>query len=105
MANIHASSRLTGKGQTILPKALRQRLNIASGAFVSCRVQQDRATIEVLQAGALQDSLLAPFLNLIGADIAATTATCPLQPASAPWGNSHHPAADIDMPITGKVTL
>ncbi len=105
MSNIHASSRLTAKGQTILPKALRQCLDIASGALVSCRVQQDQAAIERLSAGALQDSMLAPFLSLVQADIVSPAATSPLQPACVLWGQIHLPAGDIDQPIIGKVAL
>jgi bifunctional DNA-binding transcriptional regulator/antitoxin component of YhaV-PrlF toxin-antitoxin module len=105
MATTHASSRLTAKGQTILPKALRQRLNIASGALVACNVQQDRATIEVLSAGALQDAMLAPFLTLIQADIEMPAAMNSLQPAPLDWKNAHPVCTDIDLPIAGKVAL
>ena len=96
---------ITAKGQTTVPKAIRQALGVSYGGRIAFRVED--GTVSVHAAGET-DPALAPFLALLQSDIAARpemlvplTAELAARMAAATEGVT----ADPDAPIEGEVAL
>jgi antitoxin PrlF len=101
---------ITAKGQTTVPKAVRQALGVGYGGRIAFRVEGARVTVHALSEEGTSDPALAPFLALLAADLAArpTDAVLPLTPRLA----DHLEALtgemgeiDPDAAIEGEVTL
>lgn len=63
---------ITAKGQTTVPKTVRQALGVGCGGRIAFRVEKGRVTVHALPAEEkAEDPALAPFLRLLEADLAA----------------------------------
>ena len=67
---IEETSTITAKGQTTVPKAVRQVLGVDYGGKITFRIEDQRVTIHN-PAAEHRDPVLAAFLRLIAKDIAA----------------------------------
>lgn len=102
---------ITAKGQTTVPKTVREALGVGHGGRIAFRVEGRRVTVHALTPeGDDADPALAPFLVLLEADLAARPAEAvrPLPQALA--GRLEALAAevgevDLDAPIEGEVSL
>ena len=105
---------ITAKGQTTVPKAVRQALGVGYGGRIAFRVEGGAVTVRALPErdgeDAAEDPALAPFLALLEADLAARPAEAvrPLPEALA--GRLDALAAeagevDPDAAIEGEVSL
>ena len=82
---------ITAKGQTTVPKAVRQALGVGYGGRIAFRVARGRVTVHALppeqDRDEAADPALAPFLALLEADLAARPAkACELFDAHQPCG-------------------
>jgi antitoxin PrlF len=59
---------ITAKGQTTVPKAVRQALGVGYGGRIAFRVDDHSVTIHALPEDD-RDPALAPFLSLLAADL------------------------------------
>ncbi len=105
---------ITAKGQTTVPKAVRQALGVGYGGRIAFRVEEGTVTVRALPPGedeaAAEDPALAPFLALLEADLAARPAEAvrPLPEALAgrlEALGAEAGEADPDAPIEGEVSL
>ena len=101
---------ITAKGQTTVPKAVRQALGVGYGGRIAFRVEGDHVTIHALSEDESSDPALKPFLTLLEADIAnrPTSAVLPLTPALASRMEAlagEVGTVDPDTPIEGEVAL
>lgn len=102
---------ITAKGQTTVPKAVREALGVGYGGRIAFRVEGGRVTVHALPPeGDDADPALAPFLALLEADLAARPAEAvrPLPQALA--GRMEALAAEVGevdpgAPIEGEVSL
>ncbi len=62
---------ITAKGQTTVPKAVRQALGVGYGGRIAFRVDEGSVTVRALQDEDGADPALAPFLALLEADMVA----------------------------------
>ena len=69
-AIIEQTSTITAKGQTTVPKAVRQALGVDYGGKMAYRIEEGRVTVHDPEAEH-HDPTLAAFLGLIEKDIAA----------------------------------
>jgi antitoxin PrlF len=69
-AIIEEISTITAKGQTTIPKAVRQALGVDYGGKIAYRIEEGRVTVHNPEAEH-HDPALAAFLGLIEKDIAA----------------------------------
>lgn len=97
---------ITAKGQTTVPKSIRQALGVGYGGRIAFRIEN--GTVSVHAAPELADPALAPFLALLARDVAdrpeslaPVTEALLHRMAAASAGV----VADIDEPIVGDVTL
>jgi len=67
---IEETSTITAKGQTTVPKAVRQALGVDYGGRIAFRIEDQRVTVHNPEAEH-RDPALAAFLGLIEKDIAA----------------------------------
>jgi antitoxin PrlF len=102
---------ITAKGQTTVPKAVRQALGVGYGGRIAFRVEKGRVTVHALAAEEdADDPALEPFLALLEADVAARPADAirPLPKALEgrldALGNEVG-EVDTDAPIEGEVSL
>ena len=58
---------ITAKGQTTVPKAVRQALGVGYGGRIAFRVKEGRVTVHALPEDEHADPALAPFLALLEA--------------------------------------
>ena len=66
---------ITAKGQTTVPKAVRQALGVGYGGRIAFRLERGRVTVHALaEAEDGADPALAPFLALLEADLIARPA-------------------------------
>jgi antitoxin PrlF len=70
MTIIEETSTITAKGQTTVPKAVRQALGLAYGGRIAYRIEDGRVVIHNAEAEH-SDPALAAFLGLIEKEIAA----------------------------------
>ncbi len=101
---------ITAKGQTTVPKAVRQALGVGYGGRIAFRVARGRVTVHALPERDDADPALAPFLALLEADMASRPAKAvrPLPEALA--DRLEALAAEVrevnpDAPIEGEVSL
>ena len=101
---------ITAKGQTTVPKAVRQALGVGYGGRIAFRVARGRVTVHALPEGDDADPALAPFLTLLEGDVASRPAeavrplpealTGRLETLTAEMGE-----VDPDAAIEGEVSL
>lgn len=105
---------ITAKGQTTVPKAVRQALGVGYGGRIAFRVEGGAVTVHALPErdgeGAAEDPALAPFLALLEADLAVRPAEAvrPLPEALAGRLDAlaaETGEADPDAAIEGEVSL
>lgn len=109
---------ITARGQTTVPKAVRQALGVGYGGRIAFRVEGGAVTVRALppemvdgEGAAAEDPALAPFLALLEADLAARPAEAvrPLPEALASrldaLAAEAGGEADPDAPIEGEVSL
>lgn len=102
---------ITAKGQTTVPKAVRQALGVGYGGRIAFRVERGRVTVHALpEREGAEDPALAPFLALLETDLATRPAEAvrPLPEALAGRLNAltaEVGAVDPDDPIEGEVSL
>ena len=105
---------ITAKGQTTVPKAVRQALGVGYGGRIAFRVEGGAVTVRALPEAAdaevAEDPALAPFLALLEADLAARPAEAvhPLPEALADRLDALAAEAgevDPDAAIEGEVSL
>lgn len=101
---------ITARGQTTVPKAVRQALGVGYGGRIAFRVEGGLVTVRALPEEADADPALAPFLALLQADLAARPAegVAPLPGGLA--GRMEELASEVgevdpDAPIEGEVAL
>ncbi len=100
---------ITAKGQTTVPKSVRQALGVGYGGRIAFRVEGDQVTVHALRDDAPHDPALAPFLALLEADIAARPDA--LIPLGGTMGAQMDALArdigevDLDEAIEGEVAL
>ena len=109
MAVVEEVCTITAKGQTTVPKAVRQALGVGYGGRIAFRVEDGSVTIHALQEDDA-DPALEPFLRLLAADLAT-------RPSEAVRSITEDLAgrmaaltddigqADPDAPIEGEVAL
>ena len=101
---------ITAKGQTTVPKAVRQALGVGYGGRISFRVTGRNVTVHAMPEDEASDPALAPFLALLEADMAGRPAgaVLPLAPATATRMEAlaeELGEVDPDAPIEGGVAL
>jgi antitoxin PrlF len=101
---------ITSKGQTTVPKAVRQALGVGYGGRIAFRVEAGTVTVRALSEAAAEDPALTPFLALLEADLVARPAKAvrPLPEALAGRLEALGTEAgevDPDAPIEGEVSL
>ncbi len=97
---------ITAKGQTTVPKAIRQALGISYGGRITFRV--DDGAVRVYATEPQEDPALAPFLALLERDIAARPeALVRLTPvlAARMTAATEGVQADPEAAIDGEVAL
>lgn len=100
---------ITAKGQTTVPKAVRQALGVGYGGRIAFRLENGAVTIHALSEDD-SDPALQPFLDLLAADLAARPGDA-VRPISADLASHIESLADEageidpDAPIEGDVTL
>jgi antitoxin PrlF len=98
---------ITAKGQTTIPKTVRQALGVDYGARIAFRIENGTVTVHPADDGA-SDPALAPFLNLLARDIAGRPeALMPLPEALIARIErlTAGVEVDLDAPIEGDVVL
>jgi antitoxin PrlF len=98
---------ITAKGQTTVPKAIRQALGVSYGDRIAFRVEDGAVSVHALSEPDA-DPALAPFLALLQRDIAARPqALVPLTPefAERMMAATSGVEADPETPIDGDVAL
>jgi len=108
MTDIVQHSRITSKGQTTVPKAVRQALGVREGDTLAFRIEPDGVRLVRAEAVEADDPALAPFLALLAEDIARRPeALVPLTPAfrARIARLTKGVSADLDAPIEGDVDL
>ena len=101
---------ITAKGQTTVPKAVRQALGVGYGGRIAFRVARGRVTVHALPEGDDADPALAPFLALLEGDLAYRPAEAvrPLPEALAGGLEAltvEIGKVDLDAAIEGEVSL
>jgi antitoxin PrlF len=98
---------ITAKGQTTVPKAIRQALGVSYGGRITFRVEDGTVSVRAM-AEPQEDPALAPFLALLERDIAARPeALLPLTPELAARMTAVTDGVEVDpeVPIEGDVDL
>ena len=100
---------ITARGQTTVPKAVRQALGVGYGGRIAFRVEDGSVTIYALQEDDA-DPALKPFLRLLAADLATRPgeAIVPIIESLAARMiaiTNDIGQADLDAPIGGEVAL
>ena len=102
---------ITAKGQTTVPKAVRQALGVGYGGRIAFRVEDGSVTIHALMSeDENEDPALSPFLSLLAADLTvrpadAVRAITPALAARLEVLVDEIGKVDPDDPIEGEVTL
>jgi antitoxin PrlF len=98
---------ITAKGQTTVPRAIRQALGVSYGGRISFRVEDGTVSVHAV-AQPQKDPALAPFLALLERDIAARPeALAQLAPELAARMTAATEGVEVDpeAPIEGDVDL
>lgn len=107
MSVIEAVCTITSKGQTTVPKTIRQALGVSYGGRIAFRVEDGVVSVHAL-AESVEDPALAPFLALLERDIAGRPeAIVPLTPELAARMTAATDGVDGDPEarIEGEVAL
>ncbi len=107
MAIIEERSTITAKGQTTVPKAVRQVLGVKEGDEIAFRVEGERVTVVPVGA-AHEDPVVGKFLSFLARDIEKRPeALKPLSKDFAARMKSlvNGTKVDLDAPIDGEVDL
>ena len=105
-AIIEEISTITAKGQTTVPKAVRQALGVDYGGKIAYRIQKGRVTVHNPEAEH-HDPTLAAFLGLIEKDIAAgrNVRDLPAGVVAALRRAIKEVRTDLDQKLEGDVAL
>ena len=107
MPEVEEVCTMTSKGQTTVPKAVRQALGVGYGGRIAFRVNGSTVTVHALPEEEASDPALAPFLALLQADLTTRPAEA-IQPLTAAL-TGHLDAltrdVDPDATIEGDVAL
>jgi len=105
-AIIEETSKITAKGQTTVPKAVRQALGVDYGGKIAYRIEKGRVTVRNPEAEH-RDPALAAFLGLIEKDIAAgrNLGELPASVAAAMRRAMKKIRVDLDEKLEGDVAL
>jgi len=105
-AEIVETCTVTSKGQTTVPKAIRQALGVRPGDRIAFRAVGGQVTVERVGEGHA-DPAIGAFLHLIEADIAARRNLGGLPPAVLETLRDVLDGGDVDLdaPIDGDVSL
>ena len=103
---IEETSTITAKGQTTVPKAVRQALGVDYGGKIAFRIEKGRVTVRNPVAEH-RDPALAAFLGLVEKDIAAGRNIRDLPPslAAAMRRALKKARIDLDQTLEGDVAL
>ena len=107
MSVIEEVCTITAKGQTTVPKAIRQALGVSYGGRIIFRIEDGTVSIHA-SAEPEEDPALRPFLTLLERDIATRPeALVPLTPelATRMAAATEGVEADPDAPIEGEAAL
>ena len=101
---------ITAKGQTTVPKAVRQALGVGYGGRIAFRVERGRVPVHALPEEDDTDPALTPFLALLEADMASRPAEAVRPLPGALVGRLDALVAEVgevdpDAPIEGEVSL
>jgi antitoxin PrlF len=108
MAKIEETSTITSKGQTTVPKAVRQALGVDYGGTIAFRIEGNRVTVHrAASVTERRDPALAAFLDLIERDIAAARQVddLPAGVVAAMRRARKAVPVDLDEPLEGDVAL
>jgi antitoxin PrlF len=96
---------ITAKGQTTVPKSIRQALGVGAGGRIAFRVEDGVVNVRTLEPD--EDPALEPFLALLQADLAARPAQVgSFEALVGRWDRVVAGAtADPDDAIEGEVAL
>jgi len=98
---------ITAKGQTTVPKAIRQALGVSYGSRITFRVENGTVSVHAA-ANSEEDPALAPFLALLVREMRSRPeAVVPLRPelAARMTAATEGVTVDPDAPIEGEVAL
>lgn len=105
---VRETSRITAKGQTTVPKAVRDALGVGYGGTIAFVVEQDRVIVQRAEAEATEDPVIQEFLGFLARDlerrpeaIAALDESLARRMASLTDGVD----VDLDAPIEGETAL
>ena len=103
---IEASSTITIKGQTTVPKSVRQALGVARGGKIAYRIEEGRVSVHNPMSEQ-RDPALTAFLNLIRKDIAAGRGVrdMPARLAVVLRKTARQVPVDLNAPLEGDVAL
>lgn len=107
MPVVEEACTITAKGQTTVPKAVRQALGVGYGGRIAFRVEGHTVTVHALPEDETSDPALAPFLTLLEADLAGRPADAvrPLTLALVRRLEALTGEVDPDAQIEGDVAL
>ena len=110
MPIVEESCTITAKGQTTVPRTVRQALGVGYGGRIAFRVEEGSVTVHAVPEDESSDPPLIPFLALLAADIVGrpADAVLPLPPAMATRMEALTDGperVDPDAPIEGEVAL
>jgi len=105
-AAMEKTSTITAKGQTTVPKAVRQALGVDYGGKIAYRIEDGRVTVHNPEAEH-RDPALAAFLELIEKDIATgcNVRDLPAGVATALRRAKKEVRVDLDEKLKGDVAL
>ena len=103
---IEETSRITAKGQTTVPKAVRKALGVGYGGKIAFRIEEGRVMV-VNPEAEHRDPALTAFLKLIERDIAAGRNLRELPAGIAAFMRQalKRGRVDLDEPLDGEVAL
>lgn len=104
---IEKTATITAKGQTTVPKAVRQALGVDYGGTISFRVGRDGVTVRRAETTA-EDPVIDAFLGFLAADMAKRPArlkTIPDALAKRVRALARGAKPDLDAAIEGPVDL
>jgi antitoxin PrlF len=107
MSVIEEVCTITAKGQTTVPKVIRQALGVGYGSRIAFRVEGGTVSVHAVTEPQ-EDPALAPFLALLERDIAARPAALVvLTPEMAGRIRAANEGVEVDpdAPIEGEVAL
>jgi antitoxin PrlF len=104
-AIVEETSTITAKGQTTIPKAVRQALGVECGDKIAFRIENGRVTVHNVETGH-RDPALAAYLRLIEKDVAAgKVRDLPAGVSAAMRRAMKEVRIDLDHSLEGKVDL